>query len=1149
MVFIGNQTSCWASRPTEPFGYALAESFDAFEWFPDKKPGLGWDETDLEPAARNQICQAARERGMRLSVHVRWQADPFTADGMELFEKDIQLAREVGAVLLNIHLVHERGVPAFIGAILPVIQKTAEAGLQLAIENTPHHSPEQFNELFAALRQQSVPVGHVGMCLDIGHANLSSATLNDYLGFFDRLDPAVPLIHLHLHENWGDSDSHLTLFTGPASQTDAGVRGLLDRLKHRQFTGSLILEQWPQPPSLLVQARSRLLKLWGPRTKAAPEPPATRPAAKAPPPPAEATDPFVRELAAENQRRRSWREKLELVGRLLAREQPPITGGQLGILAVYLKFLGAGQIACTEDGRHFRPAHHAKLAAEIHNQLTKLQTAENEFVLRKIYPALPSSAETFQRPEPLTRIRDIAHRNDIDSELKREIKTRLQNKLHRCAGPEDLVTSSELLERVTAPGAHYSVDFVEQFKIFHQELREFFNARTLDERLHTLLNASASPAPELIRRFLRQKPGNGLENHLATLHTLTELREALQADRPSREAEAQERIAADISLEEFAFVLLSQIANECDQADPWVASPAALEALELALENSALSGVDRLESAAVLAELRAWGRWGPDWNRVQVLRLRASLLRCRRLAADFGARTVALFSASAEKLGHALGVAEDAIRVFSERDVRSHLVFQISKLADGLLSRIRRHLRLSPWDVVVPGRAIGRAESRASLEDGLPFPQSRTVLFLDRSSGDEEIPKEVAGIALAHEMPHLAHLSVRARQAGVVMATCEEPGEFGTLRRFEGQWVCFEASPERVIWNRAPADALPTSGPARRTVRLPQINPSGEPSWLPLEQAKLDLAGGKALGAWRLAELAQQVGAGFRTPRAMVIPFGVLESALAARPATQAEYRSLMAGINDLPPEEFAARTHRLGELLEKLAVPEAICAEARRRFGTPATLAVRSSANGEDLGDFAGAGLYESKLNIPMQDLAEAVRSVWASLWTRRAAESRRAAGVPHEQAHMAVLVQEFLSPEVSFVLHTVNPVNAQRSQLYAELVVGLGETLASAAVAGSPYRLAVDKDSQTVTTLGFANFSRALRPATGGALRSETVDYSKTLLSREPSALEKLGQRLMAIGSFVERALGGPQDIEGAVFQDHIYLVQARAQQGLGQ
>ena len=48
MIYIGNQTACWAATPREPFDYAVASGFDAFEWFPDKKPNGGWDENNLD---------------------------------------------------------------------------------------------------------------------------------------------------------------------------------------------------------------------------------------------------------------------------------------------------------------------------------------------------------------------------------------------------------------------------------------------------------------------------------------------------------------------------------------------------------------------------------------------------------------------------------------------------------------------------------------------------------------------------------------------------------------------------------------------------------------------------------------------------------------------------------------------------------------------------------------------------------------------------------------------------------------------------------------------------------------------------------------------------------------------------------------------
>ncbi len=71
--------------------------------------------------------------------------------------------------------------------------------------------------------------------------------------------------------------------------------------------------------------------------------------------------------------------------------------------------------------------------------------------------------------------------------------------------------------------------------------------------------------------------------------------------------------------------------------------------------------------------------------------------------------------------------------------------------------------------------------------------------------------------------------------------------------------------------------------------------------------------------------------------------------------------------------------------------------------------------------------------------------------------------AGVKQADAAMAVLVQQQLSPDLSFVLHTVSPLDGDKDTMYAELAVGLGETLASG-TRGSPWRLAVNKSTGAV-------------------------------------------------------------------------------------
>ena len=42
-----------------------------------------------------------------------------------------------------------------------------------------------------------------------------------------------------------------------------------------------------------------------------------------------------------------------------------------------------------------------------------------------------------------------------------------------------------------------------------------------------------------------------------------------------------------------------------------------------------------------------------------------------------------------------------------------------------------------------------------------------------------------------------------------------------------------------------------------------------------------------------------------------------------------------------------------------------------------------------------------------------------------------------------MAVLIQQVVPADYAFVIHTVNPSNGNRDELFAEVVLGLGETL----------------------------------------------------------------------------------------------------------
>lgn len=292
------------------------------------------------------------------------------------------------------------------------------------------------------------------------------------------------------------------------------------------------------------------------------------------------------------------------------------------------------------------------------------------------------------------------------------------------------------------------------------------------------------------------------------------------------------------------------------------------------------------------------------------------------------------------------------------------------------------------------------------------------------------------------------------------------------------------------------------------------------------------------------------VPASFAVPTGAVIPFGSMELAL-ERSNSVETFRSLLEKLETAEIDgELDKFCNELQELISLLQLPEDTIESLLKIFPANARLYVRSSANVEDLAGMSAAGLYESIPNVSLSNptiFGHAVARVWASLYTRRAVLSRRAAGVPQNQARMAVLVQEMLSPDLSFVLHTLNPADNDQNVVAAEIAPGLGETLASG-TRGTPWRLCAGKFDGSVRTLAFANFSEELVVRGGGAADGEvirlTVDYSQKPLTVDPVYRQQLGQRLGAVGLFLEQKFGCPQDVEGCVVGKDVYIVQTRPQ-----
>ncbi|KAK9671379.1 hypothetical protein RND81_12G026300 [Saponaria officinalis] len=946
-------------------------------------------------------------------------------------------------------------------------------------------------------------------------------------------------------------------------------------------------------------------------------------------------------LVQNDQNARNWWRKLEVVRELVVGSVDNKDRLEaLTLSAIYLKWINTGQIPCFEDGGHHRPNRHAEISRLIFRELERISgrkdaSPQERLVIRKIHPSLPSFKAEFTAAVPLTRIRDIAHRNDIPHDLKQQIKHTIQNKLHRNAGPEDLVSTEAMLAKITDTPGQYSDAFVEQFRIFHQELKDFFNAGSLVEQLDSIKESlnekglSALTSFLLLKKKLDDLEGPSdkeADNLLNVILSLSSLREVLMKGLESglRNDASDSAIAmrqmwrlCEIGLEDYSFVLLSRFLNTLENLGgaSWLADNAEslnvsswnqpLDALAVGIQQLGLSGWKSEECTAIANELLAWKDKGlsegsEESKTVWALRLKATLDRSRRLTEEYSDSVLDIFPQKVQMLGKALGVAENSVRTFTEAEIRAGVIFQVSKLSTLLLKAIRRSLASQGWDVIVPGAAHGTLVQVDSIVPGI-LPSSISgpvILVVRRADGDEEVTAagtNIAGIVLLQELPHLSHLGVRARQEKVVFVTCEDDDSVDYIKTLDGQYVRLDASSGSVAIEQstpdstknisskpkasiADVDIKPSSSDETREgslqvdpVEAEDITPSDgmvphlnkvipSRNIIPLTEAEPSTCGAKAAACGRLASLSEAsvkvynehgVPASFKAPAGAVIPYGAMESALEASQSLET-YRSYVEQIEGAQVEGGALDKlcSELQELISSLQLPKDIIDSISETFSNSARLIVRSSANVEDLAGMSAAGLYESIPNVSPSNpsvFGNAVCRVWASLYTRRAVLSRRAAGLAQKEAQMAVLVQEMLSPHISFVLHTLSPTDNNKNVVEAEIAPGLGETLASG-TRGTPWRLSANKFDGVVKTLAFANFSEEMLVsrtgvADGDVLRS-TVDYSKKPLTIDPIYRKQLGQRLCAVGYFLERKFGGPQDVEGCLVGDDVYIVQTRPQ-----
>ncbi len=194
------------------------------------------------------------------------------------------------------------------------------------------------------------------------------------------------------------------------------------------------------------------------------------------------------------------------------------------------------------------------------------------------------------------------------------------------------------------------------------------------------------------------------------------------------------------------------------------------------------------------------------------------------------------------------------------------------------------------------------------------------------------------------------------------------------------------------------------------------------------------------------------------------------------------------------------------------------------------AKVAVRSSATAEDLAEASFAGQQDTFLNVKPDELLDALKACWASLWSERSTAYRETQSIADEGLAMAVVIQEMCEADVSGVLFTVSPFNQSASVIESNW--GLGESVVSGAI--TPDSFQVSRETSKVLEKTIAT-KREMVTADG-------VSEVPTEQQDVPSLTDAQLGELTELGLRVENHYGQPMDIEWALADGEFVLLQAR-------
>jgi alpha-glucan,water dikinase len=520
-----------------------------------------------------------------------------------------------------------------------------------------------------------------------------------------------------------------------------------------------------------------------------------------------------------------------------------------------------------------------------------------------------------------------------------------------------------------------------------------------------------------------------------------------------------------------------------------------------------------------------------------------------------------VFAPRATYFGQGCKVDNKIVDIFTEEEIRGSIFFALSAILKKIEPILRNKANLGPWLIISRGideNISGKVRYEKDLKTvQLEQFKEKTILLVENVGGSEEIPMNCNAVIILNSNNYpdmLAHVSVRARNLKVALVVCFEQNMYQTLKDNKDKYLEIKFSGNNIeyknINNIEEKKEEKSDIENNKNIKLTKIDNKFDKPFIEIDEFDNDKVGAKSNN---LKKIYKKLPSWIKYPESFTIPFNVFDyfMNLSENSEEKENLTKLISKLDSLSKDEL----NKSSELLNKCA-----------------SIIINQMSLPEDNGYYKQLKQRLEKFGISENEFPEAIKSikkVWASKFNERAFISCKKIGIKLDEISMAVLCQKIIEAEYAFVIHTKNPSNNNKNEIYCEVVYGMGESLVGA-YEGQSFSFIYNKETKNINIITYPNKSIALKNK-GYIFRSDSntedlegfagaglfdsipmVEYEEVNMEY---GINKIfcdgnwrGEMMKSIGNLgleIEKIFEGePQDIEGAYSNNEFYIVQTRPQ-----